>query len=341
MSSAFHPRSISALVHFLLLIAKIFVALRVIFKTHTIFMTNTPLDTNTPAKGGKSKAVAFLAALIVILIFVLAGLAWLYYSEKQESEEIQFQLIAEKDSIALNLQDIMLEYDELETDNEAIRLKLEEEQKRAEKLYSELKQVKQVSYSKIKEYQKELGTLRAIMKDMVHEIDSLNTLNQQLIAENIKVRQEFTMSQKTVENLEKRTEELSSTVTKGSIIRVRDVLAVALNKRSNEVSRARRVEKIRTCFTLSENSIAEPGARTAYIRILGPDGFILAKSSSDLFEFEGENIVFSASREVDYQNQDVDLCIYYDNNGELIAGKYEVTIYLDGYMVGHGEFSLK
>ena len=304
-------------------------------------MTNNSLETNTPAKVGKSKAVAFLAALIVILVFILAGLGWLYYSEKQESEEIQIQLIAEKDSIALNLQDIMYEYDVLETDNEAINLKLEEEQKRAEKLYNELKQVKQVSYSKIKEYQKELGTLRAIMKDMVYEIDSLNTLNQQLIAENIKVRQEFTMSQKTVESLEKRTEELSSTVRKGSVIRVRDIVVVTLNKRSNQVSRARRVEKIRTCFTLSENSIAEPGTRRAYIRILGPDGYILAKSSTDLFEFEGENIVFSASRDIDYQNKDIDLCIFYDNNGELIAGKYEVTIYLDGYMVGYGEFSLK
>ena len=304
-------------------------------------MTNNSLETNTPAKVGKSKAVAFLAALIVILVFMLAGLGWLYYSEKQESEEIQLQLIAEKDSIALNLQDIMYEYDVLETDNEAINLKLEEEQKRAEKLYNELKQVKQVSYAKIKEYQKELGTLRAIMKDMVYEIDSLNTLNQQLIAENIKVRQEFTMSQKTVESLEKRTEELSSTVMKGSVIRVRDIVVVTLNKRSNEVSRARRVEKIRTCFTLSENSIAEPGTRRAYIRILGPDGYILAKSSTDLFEFEGENIVFSASRDIDYQNKDIDLCIFYDNNGELIAGKYEVTIYLDGYMVGYGEFSLK
>lgn len=289
----------------------------------------------------KSKAVIFLAALIVILGFVLVVVGWLYYTEKQEAMEVQQQLNAEKDSIALNLQEIVYEYEVLETDNEGLKLKLEEEQERATKLYNELKQVRSVSYAKIKEYQRELGTLRAIMRDMVQEIDSLNTLNQQLIAENIKVRQEFTMSQKTVEVLEQRTEELSSTVAKGQVVRARNILPETINRRGREVSRARNVEKIKTCFTLSENTIAKAGSREVYIRILGPDGFILAKSNTDLFDFEGEKIVFSAKREVDYQNQDVDMCIFYDNNGELVAGSYSVSLFMDGFMIGHGEFVLR
>jgi hypothetical protein len=289
----------------------------------------------------KSKAVVFLAALIVVLGFILLILGWLYYQERQEAQETQQQLIAEKDSIALNLKDIMYEYQVLETDNETIKAKLEEEQERAAKLYAELKQVRTVSYSKIKEYQRELGTLRSIMRDMVKEIDSLNTLNQQLIAENIKVRQEFTMSQKTVESLEKRTEELSTTVAKGSIVRARNIVSTPLSRRGRDVSRARNVDKIQTCFIVSENTIAKAGSRFVYIRILGPDGFILAKSNSDLFDFEGEKIAFSARREVDYQNADVDICIFYDSVGELLAGKYEVTLFMDGYMIGYSEFILK
>ncbi|MDY0198565.1 MAG: hypothetical protein RBR68_12195 [Tenuifilaceae bacterium] len=289
----------------------------------------------------KSKAVVFLSALIVVLTFVLLALGWLYYSEHKEAQETQQLLIAEKDSIALNLQGIMLEYDSLETDNEALNTKLEEEQERAGKLLIELKQVKSVSYAKIKEYQKELGTLRSIMRDMVIEIDSLNTLNQQLIAENIKVKQEFTMSQKTVESLEKKTEEMTSTIAKGSVVRARSVNSITINKRGRDVSRARNVAKIKTCFTLTENNIAKPGSREVYVRILGPDGFILAKSNTDLFDFEGEKIVFSASREIDYQNEDVEMCIFYDNNGNLESGKYEVSLFMDGYMIGFGEFMLK
>ncbi len=290
---------------------------------------------------GSSKAIAFLSALIVVLAFFLVGVGWMYFSERKNSEKIQIQLNAEKDTIAENLKKVMQEYNELETDNASLNLKLQEEQERAEKLYRELKRVRQVSFAEIKEYQKELGTLRAILRHMVVEIDSLNTLNQKLIAENIKVKQEVITSKKTIEGLEQRTEELSTTVAKGSVIRARNVVTTPLNRRGNDVTRASRVEKIRVCFTLVENSIAIAGNRFAYIRILGPDGFILAKSSSDLFDFEGEKVVFSARREVDYQNQDVDLCIFYDNNGELVKGKYEVSVYLDGFLVGAGDFMLK
>lgn len=296
---------------------------------------------NSNSNSAKGKAVMFLTALIVVLTVVLAVVGYMFYAQHQESVEIQQQLNAEKDSIAENLKEIMYEYDVLETDNEALQAKLEEEQERATKLYDELKQVRQVSYAKIKEYQRELGTLRSIMRDMVKEIDSLNTLNQQLIAENIKVRQEYTISQKTVESLEQRTEELSSAVERGSVVRARDVSVVTINERGREISRARNVDKIQTCFTLSENSIAKPGPRYVQIRILGPDGFILAKSNTDLFDFEGEKIVFSARREVDYQNKDVEMCIFYDNNGELIAGRYEVFLFMDGHAIGQGEFLLR
>lgn len=297
------------------------------------------LPENQPKQGGK--AVMLLTALIVVLAIILVVVGFLFFSNHKKSVEIQNQLNIEKDSIALNLQKIMHEYDELETDNEAVKEKLSEEQERATKLYDELKQVKQVSYAKIKEYQRELGTLRSIMRTMVKEIDSLNTLNQELIVENIKVRKEYTMSQKTVETLEQKTQELSTAVEKGSVVKARNVHIQTINKRGREIMRARNVDKIKTCFTLSENRIATPGPRYVYIRILGPDGFILAKSTSDLFDFEDEKIVYSAHREVDYQNQDIEMCIFFDNNGELLAGKYEVTIYMEGYEIGNGEYLLK
>ncbi len=290
---------------------------------------------------GKSKAIIFLSALIIVLGFILAYVGWMYKIQVEDSKKIQVELNTEKDSIAEKLKTVVIEYQDLETDNSALNAKLAEEKARAEKLYRELKKVKQISFAEIKEYQKELGTLRSILRHMVVEIDSLNTLNQELIAENIKVKQEVTMGKRTIENLEQRTEELSTTVAKGSVIRARDVIITPLNKRGNDVTRASRVVKIKVCFTLSENNIAKPGIRDAFVRIIGPDGFLLAKSTSDLFDYEGEKIVFSAKREIDYQNQDIELCVFYDNNGELVKGKYQVTVYIDGYMVGTGEFMLK
>jgi myosin heavy subunit len=289
----------------------------------------------------KSKAVVFLSILIVVLAIVLLVVGWMYYQKNKDSENIQVQLTAEKDSIARNLKGLMADYKTLETTNDTINQKLQTEQDRVKKLYSQIQSERNISYSKIKEYQRELGTLRTIMKDLLHDVDSLNAVNQKLVVENVKIKEEATTAKKTVKELEQKTEELNSQVEKGSVIKVRSVVAMAVSRKGNEVTRARRVEKLRVCFTLSENAIAKAGVRDAYIRIIGPDQFVLAKAETDLFDFQGEKIVYSAKREVDYQNKDIDLCIFYDNKGELVAGKYQATVYVDGNLVGSGEFMLK
>lgn len=288
-----------------------------------------------------SKAVPVLTFIVVVLLIVLAGLTYVYYQQKQNAKETEIQLLAEKDSISQNLLNLMTDYKELETDNDSLNQKLEREQQNAKKLYNELQSVKRISYAKIKEYQKELGTLRSIMKDMLHDIDSLNALNKELIAENVKVKEEAATAKQTVKELEQKTEELNTQVAKGSVIKAREVVAMGVSRKGNEMTRARRVEKIRACFTLNENTIAKAGNRNVYMRIVGPDDYVLAKAETDVFDFEGEKIVFSASREVDYQNKDIEMCIYYDNNGELLKGTYKVTLYMDGYMIGYSEFALK
>ncbi|MCB8965202.1 MAG: hypothetical protein H6536_09240 [Bacteroidales bacterium] len=288
-----------------------------------------------------SKAVPVLTFVVVVLLVVLAGLMYVYYQQKRDAKETETLLLAEKDSISQNLLNLMTDYKEMETDNDSLNQKLTREQQNAKKLYNELQRTKRVSYAKIKEYQKELGTLRSIMKDMLHDIDSLNAMNKELIAENIKVKEEAATAKQTVKELEEKTEELNTQVAKGSIVKARDIVAMGVSRRGNEVTRARRVEKIRACFTLSENTIAKAGNRNVYMRIVGPDDYVLAKAETDVFDFEGEKIVFSASREVDYQNKDIEMCIYYDNNGELLKGTYKVTLYMDGYMIGYSEFALK
>lgn len=295
----------------------------------------------TDERQSTSKAVPALTVLILLLLGAIGVLGWFYYQQQQEAESTQAQLMADKDSIAQQLLVTMTDLKEMETNNIEINRRLTEEQAHAKKLYDELQSVKRVSYAKIKEYQKELGTLRSIMKGMLRDIDSLNTMNKELIAENRKVKAEATQAQETVKQLEQRTESLSTQVAKGSVVQARNIVAVGVNEKGKAIPRAKKVSKIRTCPTLMENSIAKSGTKTVYMRIIGPDEFVLAQSEADLFDYQGNRIVFSASRDIDYQNADVDLCIYYDCIGQLSPGMYTVEIYLEGNLIGHTAFNLK
>ncbi|HUX54955.1 MAG TPA: hypothetical protein VMV56_11115 [Williamwhitmania sp.] len=300
-------------------------------------MEEQNLQTAQPSQKSSIGYLVIIAALVVIcgLLF------WKYSAEKKQSEVIQYQLNEEKDSIESNLNNLYSDYKNLESNNDSINNQLAVERGKIQGLITQMKQEKAINYQKIKDYQKELGTLRSVMKSYIQQIDSLNTLNQALIAENVKVKEESGMTKMANQELSQKNEELSSKVQKGSVIKARDIAATLINKRGKTVTRARRIDKIKVCFTLVENDIAQAGLRDAYIRITGPDKYVLAKSETDLFDYQGQKIVFSAKREIDYQNKDVDLCIFYDNNGDLVSGSYDVSIFMDGMLVGTTQFMIK
>jgi hypothetical protein len=113
-----------------------------------------------------------------------------------------------------------------------------------------------------------------------------------------------------------------------------------LNKNSKEKFKTIRVVKLRVCFTLRENPILEPGPKIIYMRVIRPDDIVLT-SGVNLFEYHGEQIVYSASREISYENVDVDMCIYWNNDGQLLPGSYKVHLYADGQEIGTSSFGLR
>lgn len=78
--------------------------------------------------------------------------------------------------------------------------------------------------------------------------------------------------------------------------------------------------RLRVEFTLAGNDLAEPGERTVYVRITSPDGYVQSNASAATFEFEGERLTYTASRDVDYQNEDLAVGVYY-NDGARLHGR--------------------
>jgi hypothetical protein len=159
--------------------------------------------------------------------------------------------------------------------------------------------------------------------------------------ENRQVRTQLAEVETTRQTLEEEKEQLTDKVNKASVLQAKDIVASPLNKRSREKDRARRVEKVRVCFTVRENAIIEPGTKTIHMRIMRPDEIVLANNASNLFEYNGEMVAFTAKRDVEYENQDVEMCIYWDKNEELIDGTYNVDLFHDGNVIGTTTFTLR
>jgi len=298
-------------------------------------MTDT--NTITPVEQPKKKSAPIaMIFTTVILAGALIFLVVMYFDQRSKMVEMETVLTQEKDSLANELRLMVHGYDTLKTDNDTLQANLDKERKRIVQLLS----INASNVQLIKKYRSEITTMRAIMKSYIVQIDSLNTINTQLMAENTDIRQQMTAVQSTNVELSKVKEELGAKVEIASIIQAKDLVAASLNKKRKETNRINLLDKLRICFTLRENPIAIAGEKEVFMRVIRPDSLVITTSPDNLFDYNGYKLIYSASRLVDYMNQDIEMCIFLDNTGDFIIGSYSVELYLDNNIIGRTSFAL-
>lgn len=287
------------------------------------------------------KSIRGYRIVIIILSAILVALSILYYSIHRQQMIDNELLQADRDSIQNDLGRLMTDYDNLQVTNDSISANLLVERERADSLMTRLKKERSWNLAKIKQYEKEVGTLRTIMRGYVRQIDSLSTLNKKLIRENVGFRKEISSANLRAEMAEEKAAELDNKVRIGAVLRARSISMIALNANSREVSRIKNAARLRVDFTLSANELAAPGKKTVYVRITSPDGYVLTTEAMPTFEFEGERLSYSAQREVEYDNtKDLDVGIFYTSAG-FTAGTYKVQLYCEGRLIGQAEIAMR
>ena len=274
--------------------------------------------------------------MIILLAIILAGLSVLYFNLNRQQQKDYELLQADRDTIQNNLTSLINEYDNLKYQNDTIAAQLA----KANEMVEQLKRERRFNYNKMREYQKEVGTLRAVMKSYLRQIDSLNTINKKVIGENVSLRKEISTANLRADVAEERASELQNKVAQGSVLRARDIALVALNANDKIITRVQKASTLRVDFTVSANELAKPGNREIYLCITSPDGYLLSTDAMPTFTYQGSKKGYSASREVDYQNEDVDVSIYYKGSG-FIPGTYKVELYMDGNLIGSSDVALR
>ncbi len=280
------------------------------------------------------KIVYILGAVAAVLLIVLVVM-WI--SKNSLVKELQL----DKENLTSELVALQSDYEALSTTNAEINDSLMVEKEKVGQLIDRLKKTEATNRAKIRQYEKETGTLRSIMKSYIKQIDSLNTLNINLRNEASAARKDAQESRRQYEDLKSTTEQLSAKASAGSVVKARGFNMVAINSSNKVTERSSRTAKLKTCLSLIENSIADHGYRTIYIRIKGPDGVLLADSEDNVFTCEGQRMIYTASREVDYQGEEVEICIYFANPQGFTKGVYTVDIYSSETKLGSTDLLLK
>jgi hypothetical protein len=273
-----------------------------------------------------------MIALLLFILLIPAAYFGVSYGLKYKTIEGDYaivesarQLFEEQNSmLQRDAESLVTELESLKDQNDTMMVKYQE----AVVMLEQLQKEKTYNYNQLAKYKREVETLRGVMKGYLKQIDSLNTINNNLQAQNVAFKKEITTAQLRADVAEEKADELNTKVRIGSVIRASGIRMVALTEKSKEARRIKLAKRLRVDFELTANELAEPGEKSIYICITPPDGYVL---SNDIipFNFEGTEMMASAMRKVDYENQSVPVSIFYDGTA-FEAGTYTVDIYIDG-----------
>ena len=279
--------------------------------------------------------VVLLSVVAVVLAGVLAYIWW------QKSSLIN-DLNIEKEELTAQMIDLQNDYATLSSDYDTINSQLDSSREEVSQLIERIKKTEATNRSKIRQYEKELGTLRSIMRNYIVQIDSLNTLNKKLKADAAAARKEAAASRKQSEELSKEVKSLSDQVAVGAVIKARGIKLEAFNGSDKLTDRSSRVKKMIVSLALVENDLAQKGPVRVYVRVKDPNGILLTNSTQRTFSVAGgEPMICSASREVDYEGKEVEMGIYINEITDFQKGIYTVEAYTSQAKLGEAELLLR
>lgn len=291
----------------------------------------------------KTKHIAIIAA--VAFTALLGGAAWYIWQQHQTINELTEGFALEKEQLQDEYTQLAIQYEgyKLQVNNDSLEQKLEDQRLKMQRLVEELRQTKAQDARKISSLRKELESVRKVLRYYVAQVDSLNRVNEQLVAENKQIRSDMAGVQRQNQQVREQNEKLEKKVTIAAQLSATGVSVVALDKK-DKVEKKQRVDKLakfQVNFTIAANVTAATGDKDVYLRILRPSEEVLTNAQSGKFPYENTSIEYSAKRTIEYGGQETPVTMYYKRGEALDAGTYRVEIYADGSLIGRGSISLK
>ena len=276
-------------------------------------------------------------ALIAVAVLLVAALIYVTSTKNKLVGELN----SEKQDLTEQILALQADYEGLSSEYDTINSQLDSSREEIAQLVEKVKKTEATKRAKIRSYEKELGTLRSIMRGYISQIDSLNTLNHKLTAEAASARREAASAKRQNEELAQQVEELSGRVTVGSVIKAREIRMEAHTSADKTTDRSNRVTRLLVNLSLVENELAQRGPVEVFVRVFDPDGNLLSDGKGTTFTLGDETLEATASREVDYQGTEVDLGIYVNNIPAFVKGTYTVQAYTSTSLLGSAELLLR
>lgn len=285
------------------------------------------------------------ALIVVILALIISNFYQIKTRKEKEAEiaEVVEMMNFEKEQVEREFQDMATEFDGYTSNikNDSLFKLLEDQKVKMHQLLEELRVTKSTNARKIAELKKELASVRKLLVHYVNQIDTLNAENKVLKTENSEVKRRYNEASQTVEVLSKEKQSLNEVVTRAAKLEASGFSFTPLNSRNKKTTWFSQTANLQFNFTINKNITAQPGNKTIYLRITRPDGEVLAKSSSNTFQFENKKVVYSLKKDIEYNCEAYSDVLYWKVEEVLQPGNYRAEFFCEGNNIGNFSFVIK
>lgn len=285
-------------------------------------------------------ALKILTGVLAVALLALGIYTIKFYNEEKENKAI---LTKEKEVIEDELNDLIVKYDEAIEENQIMDQNLVDARNRIERLLDSVED-NEANLVLISRYRREIGNLKAEKDRLFRVVDSLNRQNQMisqtLDSTNVVLEERTRMS----DSLQTTNQDLSNKVDRAAQLKITNLRGEGVIVRNSgklvENDRTRRIDQVRTCFTITANDLAGPGERDMYVQVYNPENELVGDEI--VVEHEGGAMVYSAASKVYYENNELDVCLLANTNEDkLLEGTYKVYVYANATLLGTASFSLR
>jgi DNA repair exonuclease SbcCD ATPase subunit len=300
-----------------------------------------------------------LVIVLFVIIGILAGLSGYLAFQLNEQKDLSSQLLSERERAAKDIDEYRLQlellttkYDSLINIHEGLRLELEEERSKVIKLMSEYDALK--SSGAVGFGGSGSQNMRSRLEELQQRYDESESIIQQLKAKNQELTAENFKNQRKLEEVSTENTKLAEDNTKlnkiaevAKRLKTYEIYADAVRltsggKKEKQTDKAKKADRIRVCFTVLENIIADKGEKSLYVVIKTPAGTTYSDGDrSKITLLSGDEIAYSVKKDIFYDNKNMQLCMNWELKDKAEPGTYKVELYAEGVQIGKESFDLK
>ncbi|MEP0265828.1 hypothetical protein [Dokdonia sp.] len=287
-----------------------------------------------------NNGIKIITGILAVLLVVAGAFAIKLYNQEKNTKA---ELTKEKTVVLADLKEMVDKYDVVIEENNLKDTELNDARNKIQGLIDNINE-KEATITSLGKYRTEVFKLRKERDFLFAQNDSLRGSNKLLAMRVDSTSYELEVQRGVGDSLFLENNKLVERVELGSAIAANKLKAVGVIERSSgklvENARARRVDKVRACFTVPQNRLAEAGDRELYVQVVDPSKNILGANKS--VTFDEETITYSKVSKFYYENTALDVCENIAPIGDNFeAGVYTVNVYDGPALIAQTTFTLK